>query len=113
MCFRGKVLTSTVCKHQCVCNRCSGQSVFVCLLSSGLSRELLPSQSDVSLSTGPSPTEPALPAAAPQLDQTAPVVPVRLAQFSQSPQSHQSSFYRVLLSSGALCLPGETNTNLM
>ncbi|XP_068584909.1 pleckstrin homology domain-containing family G member 4B isoform X2 [Cebidichthys violaceus] len=64
------------------------------LQTEGLSRP--PVQSHVPLSTGPSPTEPE-----PQLDQSAaPTVPVRLTQ------SSQSSFYTVLLRSGALCLPG-------
>lgn len=69
-------------------------TVFVCLVSTG--SEPAPAQSHVCLSTGPSPTEPELPAASPQLG-----------------QSHQSSFYRVLLRSGAICLPGEKNPNLM
>ncbi|XP_039993758.1 uncharacterized protein KIAA1755 homolog, partial [Xiphias gladius] len=67
----------------------------------GLRDELSPAQSEVSLSTGPSPTEPEQPAPSPKLDQSAaPTVPVQLAQ------SSQSSFYSVLLSSGAVCLPG-------
>ncbi|XP_054470133.1 LOW QUALITY PROTEIN: rho guanine nucleotide exchange factor 40 [Anoplopoma fimbria] len=67
------------------------------LQTEGLSRP--PVQSHVPLSTGPSPSEPQ-----PQLDQSAaPTVPVRL---TQSSQSSQSSFYTVLLRSGALCLPG-------
>lgn len=76
----------------------TGQSVSVCLLSSGLSTELPPVQSHVRLSTGPGPAEPEVPAAFPQLERL------------QSSQSHRSSFYGVLLSSGALCLPGEKNT---
>ncbi|XP_076592104.1 pleckstrin homology domain-containing family G member 4B isoform X2 [Chaetodon auriga] len=70
------------------------------LQTKGLSSELPAVQSHSTLSTGPSPTEPELPAAFPQLE------PVLLSQSPQSSQSHQSSFYNVLLSSGALCLPG-------
>ncbi|XP_071370316.1 filaggrin-2-like, partial [Centroberyx affinis] len=95
------------------------------------------SSSEQPLSTGTSPTEPAQPAASPQLDQSAdPTVPLQShqshqssqslrshqssqsskssqshqstqsSQSSRSSQSHQSSFNSVLLSSGALCLPG-------
>ncbi|XP_035507839.1 uncharacterized protein LOC118320831 [Morone saxatilis] len=74
------------------------------LQTEGLSSELLPVQSHVSLSTGPSPTEPELPAASPEQNQSAaPTVPVQLTQ------SSQSSFYSVLLSSGAVCMPGTSD----
>uniref|UniRef100_A0A3B4X8K2 Pleckstrin homology domain containing, family G (with RhoGef domain) member 4 n=1 Tax=Seriola lalandi dorsalis TaxID=1841481 RepID=A0A3B4X8K2_SERLL len=67
-----------------------------------------PPQSEVSPSTGPSPTEPEQPAPPPQLDHPAvPTAPV------QSSRSSRSSFFSVLLSSGAVCLPGERNTHLM
>ncbi|XP_056232734.1 puratrophin-1 isoform X2 [Seriola aureovittata] len=60
-----------------------------------------PPQSEVSPSTGPSPTEPEQPAPPPQLDHPAvPTAPV------QSSRSSRSSFFSVLLSSGAVCLPG-------
>ncbi|XP_037619259.1 puratrophin-1 isoform X5 [Sebastes umbrosus] len=65
--------------------------------SSWTSQEL---RGGLSRPSGPGPTEPEPPAFSPQLHQA---VPVRL---TQSSRSSQSSFYSVLLSSGALCLPG-------
>ncbi|XP_044052272.1 rho guanine nucleotide exchange factor 40 isoform X2 [Siniperca chuatsi] len=74
------------------------------LQTEGLSTEPPPARSDASLSAAPGPTEPERPAAPPELDQSAaPAVPLRL---TQSSQSQQSSFSSVLLTSGALCLPG-------
>uniref|UniRef100_A0A4W6CWJ2 Pleckstrin homology domain containing, family G (with RhoGef domain) member 4 n=1 Tax=Lates calcarifer TaxID=8187 RepID=A0A4W6CWJ2_LATCA len=60
-----------------------------------LSSESPPAQLEVRPSTGSSSTQP---------EEPAPTVPLEL---NQSTQSSQSSFYSVLLSSGALCLPGE------
>uniref|UniRef100_A0A4W6CVR1 Pleckstrin homology domain containing, family G (with RhoGef domain) member 4 n=1 Tax=Lates calcarifer TaxID=8187 RepID=A0A4W6CVR1_LATCA len=60
----------------------------------GLSSESPPAQLEVRPSTGSSSTQP---------EEPAPTVPLEL---NQSTQSSQSSFYSVLLSSGALCLPG-------
>ncbi|XP_028428458.1 rho guanine nucleotide exchange factor 40-like [Perca flavescens] len=66
-----------------------------------------------SLAAGPSPTEPDQSAAAPQPDQSA--AAPQPDQSAAAPQPDQSaaatvpvlsSFYRVLLTSGALCLPG-------
>ncbi|XP_050934278.1 uncharacterized protein plekhg4 [Lates calcarifer] len=64
------------------------------LQTEGLSSESPPAQLEVRPSTGSSSTQP---------EEPAPTVPLEL---NQSTQSSQSSFYSVLLSSGALCLPG-------
>nr|XP_046254415.1 puratrophin-1 isoform X2 [Scatophagus argus] len=74
------------------------------LQTEGLSSALCPVHSQVSLSTGPRAAEPQQPAASLQLDQSA--GHTLQLQLIQSSQSHQSSFYSVLLRSGALCLPG-------
>ncbi|XP_070761446.1 puratrophin-1 [Enoplosus armatus] len=90
-------------EEECRCDEVGAEGTAE-LQTEGLSSEPPPAQSHVSLSTGPSPTRPEQPAASSQLDQSAaPTVPVRL---TQSSQSLQASFYSVLLSSGALCLPG-------
>ncbi|XP_051234060.1 puratrophin-1 isoform X1 [Dicentrarchus labrax] len=90
-------------EEECSCEEIGGGRTAE-LQTEGLSSELLPVQSHVSLSTGPSPTEPELPAASPEQNQSAaPTVPVQLTQ------SSQSSFYSVLLSSGAVCMPGTSD----
>ncbi|XP_065808675.1 puratrophin-1 isoform X2 [Labrus bergylta] len=69
--------------------------------------ELPPAQPHLIQSAGPSTTKPAPPPPAPHQEQSAvPTVPVRFTQSSKSSQSKWSSFYNVLLSSAALCLPG-------
>ncbi|XP_041796357.1 rho guanine nucleotide exchange factor 40 [Chelmon rostratus] len=80
-------------EEECSCEEVGGGRTAE-LQTEGLSTELPPVQSHVRLSTGPGPAEPEVPAAFPQLERL------------QSSQSHRSSFYGVLLSSGALCLPG-------
>lgn len=69
----------------------------VCLLlSTGISTEPPLAQSECSLDSGPTQLEPQSPAA------SSPIVPVHMCL---------SGFYRVLLSSGAVILPGKENTN--
>ncbi|XP_020510167.2 pleckstrin homology domain-containing family G member 4B isoform X1 [Labrus bergylta] len=77
------------------------------LPTEGSVSELPPAQPHLIQSAGPSTTKPAPPPPAPHQEQSAvPTVPVRFTQSSKSSQSKWSSFYNVLLSSAALCLPG-------
>ncbi|XP_022605688.1 puratrophin-1 [Seriola dumerili] len=88
-------------EEECSCEEVGGGGTAE-LQTEGLSDDdPPPPQSEVSPSTGPSPKEPEQPAPPPQLDHPAvPTAPV------QSSRSSRSSFYSVLLSSGAVCLPG-------
>ncbi|XP_026234275.1 puratrophin-1-like [Anabas testudineus] len=88
-------------EEECSCKEVgAGQTAE--LHTEGLRTDPPPAQSELSLSTGPTHHEPQVPS--PQLDQsTGPTVPVQL---SQSDQLSESSFYSVLLRSGAVCLPG-------
>ncbi|XP_071345993.1 rho guanine nucleotide exchange factor 40 isoform X2 [Trachinotus anak] len=90
-------------EEKCSCEEVGGGRTAE-LQTEGLRDEPPPPETEVIVSTGPSTTEPEQPAPSPQLDQSAaPTVPVQLARSSQS---SRFSFHRVLLSSGALCLPG-------